>query len=143
MIEQALAGMHVLVLEDELLIAMDVEQLCRDLGAGSVAIVRRVAELPDAPAGSSIDFAVVDVSVGGASTLDFAHRLRMAGVPFIFATGYTETDSLFAAFPGTPVLSKPYSPDAFARAGRAVYGARGSTQAAVEPRTRAAIASGP
>ncbi|TIX20809.1 MAG: response regulator, partial [Mesorhizobium sp.] len=33
-----LDGLRILVLEDEFLIAMDVEQLCRDYGAGDVVI---------------------------------------------------------------------------------------------------------
>lgn len=130
-----LAGMRILVLEDEFLIALDVEQLCLDLGAAHVAIVRDCAGLPDDPSDTSIDFAVLDVSVGGESTLGFARDLAERGIPFIFATGYAETDMLFAAFPRVPVLSKPYSPEAFARAVQTVLAARSCGQAAFEPST--------
>lgn len=135
--------MRVLVLEDEFLIAIDVEQLCRDLGAGDVVIACRLAQVPGAISGSPFDFAVIDVSVGGESTLDVAARLRHANTPFVFATGYADTDVLFTAFPDVPVLSKPYSSGDFARAVQAVLGARCRAQAALDPSTCDAIASGP
>jgi CheY-like chemotaxis protein len=141
--ETTLAGLRVLVLEDEFLIAIDVEQLCRDLGAAEVRIARSPAEISIDARTLTIDFAVVDVDVDGKPTLEFARGLRKAAIPFFFATGYAETDALFDEFPGIPVLSKPYTVEAFARAVRTVLGARKGTQAALEPSTCAAIASGP
>lgn len=39
-----LDGLRILVLEDEFLIAMDVEQICRDYGASDVIIARTIEE---------------------------------------------------------------------------------------------------
>ena len=44
LVSQPLAGLRVLILEDEFLIAMDVEQLCRDHGAADVIILRRLED---------------------------------------------------------------------------------------------------
>ena len=106
-----LAGLRILVLEDEFLIAMDVEQLCRDHGALDVAIARGLTELDEREVPSRFDAAVIDLMLDGASTLDFAGRLRSAGVPFVFASGYSESDELRLAFPDIRLVTKPYSGD--------------------------------
>ncbi len=106
-----LDGLRILVLEDEFLIAMDVEQLCRDHGAGDVVIARDLAEIEPQDAVAQFDAAIVDLMLGGASTLDFAARLRQQGVPFVFASGYSDADEIKASFPGIRLVAKPYSGD--------------------------------
>ncbi|MDP3898289.1 MAG: response regulator [Mesorhizobium sp.] len=104
-----LEGVRVLILEDEFLIAMDVEQLCRDYGAADVQIRRSLEELgPDPLASIGFDVAVVDMRLGGTSTLDFARGLFEAGIPFVFATGYADLDEFATSFPGVEVVGKPY-----------------------------------
>ena len=68
-----LEGLRILVLEDEFLIAMDVEQLCRDHGAVEVIVARSLEEIAD---GLDFDAAIVDVLLGGVSTFGFAARLK-------------------------------------------------------------------
>lgn len=104
-----LDGLRVLVLEDEFLIAMDVEQLCRDHGAADVVIIPSL----DSPAavdigGSNYDVAVIDLRLRGQSTLDFARGLAARGVPFIFATGLADDQEISRDFPSVHVVSKPY-----------------------------------
>ncbi|MDG4883754.1 response regulator [Mesorhizobium sp. WSM4884] len=106
-----LDGLRILVLEDEFLIAMDVEQLCRDQGAADVTIVRDLAETDLRDGLSSFDAAIVDLMLGGVSTLDFAGRLRGAGVPFIFASGYADPEEIGGSFPEIRLVTKPYSGD--------------------------------
>ena len=72
-----LAGVRLLVLEDEFLIAMDVEQLCRDHGAEDVVIRQNLAEALKGDA--DYDAAIVDLMLGGESTVEFAHGLRRNG----------------------------------------------------------------
>jgi DNA-binding response OmpR family regulator len=102
-----LAGLRVLLLEDEYLIAMDVELLCRDHGAADVIVKRSVEEL-EGPLGE-FDVAIVDLMLGGHSTVPFAGRLRDTGKAFVFASGYAGNDELKDAFPGIPVVGKPYA----------------------------------
>ena len=109
-----LAGLRILVLEDEFLIAMDVEQICRDAGAAEVIIARTLEEVESAIAG--FDAAIVDMMLEGKSTLGFAASLRDRGVPFVFASGYTDLGEAAAAFPGTTIVGKPYSGDDLVRA---------------------------
>jgi len=98
--------MRILVLEDEILIAMDVEQICRDDGATDVVIARTLEEAEKATA---FDAAVVDVMLGVDSTLPFAAKLRAGGIPFVFASGYSDTEEITSEFPDVRVVGKPYS----------------------------------
>ncbi|NGO51869.1 response regulator [Mesorhizobium camelthorni] len=101
--------MRILVLEDEVLIAMDVEQLCRDNGAADVVVARNLAEIDADRAAMEFHAAIVDVMLDGTSTLDFARHIHEHNVPFVFASGYTDFDEIFAAFPDVAVIGKPYS----------------------------------
>lgn len=109
--ERLLAGKTVLVLEDEYLIAMDVEHLCQEGGASQVLIARTLAEavgnesIPD----RQIDLAVLDVMLAGEPTFDFAQGLRSREIPFIFATGYADTARISERFPDIPIVAKPYA----------------------------------
>jgi len=103
-----LNGLHVLVLEDEFLIAMDVEDLCREQGAASVSIVRNFNDLR-AFADVRIDAAVLDVMLSGTPTFDFAKELREQNVPFVFATGHADDAQMFSEFSGVEVVGKPFA----------------------------------
>jgi DNA-binding response OmpR family regulator len=104
---QPLDGLRLLILEDEFLIAMDIEQLCRDHGAEDCLIVRSLADLELASA-YKFDAAIIDVKLGGDSTLLFAGGLLERGIPFVFSTGYSDLGETAVLFPQVPVISKPY-----------------------------------
>lgn len=114
MTTQPLQAARILLVEDEFLIAMDVEQLCRDHGAQDVRIVANPAELgPALLTELAPDAAILDVKVQGQWTVDFARLLAERNIPFIFATGYSDMDAIFKDFPGVPVIGKPYIGDEF------------------------------
>ena len=102
-----LRGLRILLMEDEALIALDVEQLCRDSGADDVVVVRHLDQVQSA-GGDPFHAAILDVMLSGNPTIEFARTLAQQGVPFIFATGYADRDELFTEFPDTPVIGKPY-----------------------------------
>jgi DNA-binding response OmpR family regulator len=104
-----LSGLRILVLEDEALIAFDVEQLCLDNGAREIVIAGNLHEAASIAAG--YDAAVIDVMLDGEPTLDFARELRARRVPFIFASGYDDLEGLLGQFPGVVLVSKPYAGD--------------------------------
>lgn len=105
---QTLSGLRILLLEDEYLIAMDVELLCRDHGAGDVAVRRSLGELEKEDPGE-FDVAIIDIMLSGQSTLPFARRLMDEGRPFVFASGYVDARETLNDFPGVPVVQKPYA----------------------------------
>lgn len=117
-----LDGLRILLVEDEYLIAMDVETICLEHGAADVAIVSRLSDLDDDGLMQHIDIAILDLMLDGSSTLDFAARLQSRGIPFIFASGHSMTDEIRVRFPLIRLVEKPYSGDdlvnALADAGR-------------------------
>ena len=63
-----LAGFRVLILEDEYLIAMDVEQLCRDHGAEDAVLIQDLDGVEGAIANQSFDVAVIDAMLAFAGS---------------------------------------------------------------------------
>lgn len=115
-----LDGLTVLVLEDEFLIAMDVEHLCTENGAKAVHVV---ASMNNATLGSlpQFDVGIIDLMLEGRSTLPFADELQAKGVPFIFASGYPDRKEFAERFPRVAIVTKPYSGDDLIEAVAAAY----------------------
>lgn len=99
-----LEGLNILVVEDEFLIAMDVEQLCLDHGAANVILARNLEETV-----FDVDAAILDLELHGLSTLGFAAELQEAKTPFIFTSGYTKPGEVAKRFPDVALVVKPYS----------------------------------
>lgn len=106
-----LSGLRILLLEDEYLIAMDVEMICRDNGAADVIVKRSMSELDDGFPLDGFDVAIVDLMLSGVTTVPFAKRLAERGKPFIFASGYVDPSVAQRDFPDISVVGKPYSGD--------------------------------
>ena len=106
-IDRLLAG-EVLVVEDNMIIALDAEEIMVDLGAEAVHVATSVADGSRIAESSPIRFALLDVNLGDETSLPLAQKLRDAGVPFAFATGYGDASPVAKDFPGVPVVAKPY-----------------------------------
>lgn len=102
------AAQCVLVVEDEMCLAMMLQDLLEDAGYRVVKAARVPAALQIA-ADETIDAAILDVNVGGRDVFPVADALRQRGVPFMFASGYGER-GLPGEYRGRPVLQKPYDP---------------------------------
>jgi CheY-like chemotaxis protein len=103
-----LAGFNVLIVEDNLIVALEAEDLLRSLGAKSLVAVSTIAAAVRVRETTSIDFAVLDINLGFENSFGFAASLRASKTPFLFASGYGEQkragDSLLAEL----TVSKPY-----------------------------------
>jgi DNA-binding response OmpR family regulator len=99
----------VLVVEDEFLVALDMEMILTDAGfdvlgpAGSVADALRLINLHQPNA------ALLDNNLNGQSVSPVADALSARRVPFAFVTG-NDRDSLPDAFSDAPLVRKPYDP---------------------------------
>ena len=106
----------VLVVEDNMIIALDAEDIMRKFGVGTVRTASGVAqalrEISDHPP----EFALLDVNLGAETSFEIAKRLAEAGVPFVFATGYGEQVAFPPEFSDVPKLRKPYSIDSLREA---------------------------
>ena len=107
-----------LVVEDNLIIALDAEDLLRDLGASEVFTAPSVAEALSVLESQTVTFALLDVNLGVETSLPVARELQKRGVPFAFATGYGDRSEIAKDMPNVPVLQKPYGMDTVADAVR-------------------------
>ena len=95
----------ILAVEDEALIAMELEDLLQDFGyrvAGPASTVSAALALLQ---GCHPDAAVVDANLAGESAWPIVEALEKAGIPMVVASGY-ELSELPFAFNG-PLVSKP------------------------------------
>ncbi|KFB08882.1 response regulator [Nitratireductor basaltis] len=104
-----LSGMRVLIVEEEAIVAMDIEELCKECGAEAVTIVTNRSHLTEDLLQPRPHVAILDTKMNGNSTHEFASLLHAASVPFVFASGYTADQAYFQEFPDSPVLEKPFA----------------------------------
>ncbi|OHD03496.1 MAG: two-component system sensor histidine kinase/response regulator [Sphingomonadales bacterium RIFCSPLOWO2_12_FULL_63_15] len=110
-----LRGRNVLLVEDNMIIAMDGEDALRDLGA-DVSTVASVGRAQEAILVQSIDLAVLDFNLGHETSLPVADLLTQKGIPFLFATGYGDGLELPERFAHIVLVKKPYSGTTLAQA---------------------------
>jgi CheY-like chemotaxis protein len=110
-----LAGLKVLVVEDEMLVSMLVEDMLSDLGCTVVGPAAELDEAMTLAQTAEIDLALLDVNVGGKPVFPVADALKARGVPFAFASGYGEA-GLSEDHRGAAVLQKPFREADLARA---------------------------
>lgn len=108
-----LLGMRVLVVEDEALVALDLQFALEDEGA---IVIGPALSLPDAlellAREPQIDGAILDVDLAGIEVYPAADLLRTRGIPFVFHTGHGSRASLSERFPGSLTCNKPTLPSA-------------------------------
>lgn len=101
---------RVLVVEDELFVAMLVEDLLIDLGCQIAGTAASAKEAVMKASQETFDFALLDVNLGdGETSFATAEILRQRGVPFAFVTGYGD-QGVRPDLRDAPILSKPIDP---------------------------------
>jgi DNA-binding response OmpR family regulator len=88
-----LAGRRVLIVEDEVIVAMDVEWALMSAGADIAGPAHRLADAL-AFADEPLDAAVLDINLDGELVWPLAERLAAAGVPFILASANVHSDGV-------------------------------------------------
>jgi CheY-like chemotaxis protein len=108
-----LAGRRVLVVEDEFLVALDIERMAADAAVEVVGPVGTLDEALAIAGSARLDGAILDVNIGGRKITPVALMLRQRGIPFILSTGYG-AEGLDSELAGTPTLQKPFDDSRFA-----------------------------
>lgn len=111
-----------LVVEDNMIIAIEAEDMLRRLGFADVEVAagRKDAEqLLDA---QPFDVVALDLRLGGETSLPLAEHLADRGIPFIFATGFGENGDIPERFAHIPIVAKPYSDASLAAALSETFG---------------------
>jgi CheY-like chemotaxis protein len=108
------AGMpnDVLIVEDDPIIALDLEDTILGFGVKTVRTAASVARALELIADRPPDFALLDVGLVREKTFAVAERLDALKIPFVFVTGYGADLRLPAALADKPRLPKPCPSDA-------------------------------
>lgn len=113
--DKALAGCHILVVEDDFYQA---EDTCDYLNEAGAVIVSRSGTVPDLDtllARKEVHIALLDINLGQASSFDLARALRERGIPFVFLTGY-DPEVLPSDLADATLITKPADAAAVVRA---------------------------
>jgi light-regulated signal transduction histidine kinase (bacteriophytochrome) len=102
-----LTGATVLLVEDNMIIAMDAADMLASLGAAHVRMAASVAEALDAIDAEAFQFALLDYNLGVETSIGVADVLRGRDIPFAFATGF-DGDIQNRGHANAPVIGKPY-----------------------------------
>jgi len=98
---------RILLVEDEMLVAMLLEDMLSEAGHTIVGPLARVDQAVEAARQEAIDVAILDVNVGGDEVYPVAEVLASRDIPFAFATGYG-AHGLREPWQERPTLQKPF-----------------------------------
>jgi len=102
----------VLILEDEMIVAMMMEDLVREMGVRDIHLCAGAAEALKVLEAKPIDCAVLDLRVRDGSSVDVADALAERGTPFFFSSG-SDATALAERHSDRPMLGKPFTDDDF------------------------------
>jgi two-component sensor histidine kinase/CheY-like chemotaxis protein len=103
-------GNRILVVEDEILLAMMMHDILIEFGFVVVGPFNRLSEAMVAAALQEIDAGIIDVNLAGQMAYPVADVLAGRRLPFVFVTGYG-SESIESRFAGVPVIGKPVRRD--------------------------------
>ncbi|WP_240230289.1 hypothetical protein [Devosia lacusdianchii] len=107
-----LNGKTVLVIEEEFLIALDIQRVLETLGAGQTLFARTVQEADAIAAqGTDIGLAIVEVRAGPAPSLELTHALVKSKVAVVLSTADVSLRRGLPQLPDIPVVLKPMAED--------------------------------
>ena len=107
-VPMSLASRRILVVEDDMMIAVLIEEVLQELGCVVVGPVGKLDAALHLAGSETLDAAVLDVNIRGSEVFPVAERLRIRGIPFVLASGYGDW-ALPDAFRRQPRLTKPFT----------------------------------
>lgn len=111
-----LQGAKILVVEDEAVVAFDLELSLRDFGCAVLPLAASTADALAAIRAERPDVVLLDVLLSDGPSTPVAAELKAAGLPYIVTTGYDEGQIAEPLLRDAPRLSKPYRLDDLRRA---------------------------
>lgn len=107
MSDSVLQGVRVLLVENQMIVAMQIEDMLRAAGCDVVGPVDTLQAAITLAHEEALDAVVLDVNLDGEKVYPAAEELQARGIPFILATGYGES-TLPEKWRDQPRLSKPF-----------------------------------
>lgn len=99
----------ILVVEDDILIAMELTERVADMGHAVLGPAHTIAEAEALIAKERPDAALLDANLAGVSSVPLGVQLAANGVPIAFCTGYAKVKGAPPELASAPVLTKPVS----------------------------------
>ena len=99
---------RLLIVEDELLVALIIEEMARNIGFSISGVAHTTSMLRSELARHNFDAVLLDAGFDARVGFQFADTLVAAHVPFAFVTGYDYL--LEPRHDWVPVLQKPFTP---------------------------------
>ncbi len=106
----------VLIVEDNMIIALDAEDAFSSLGTKNIHTVSNVNQALETIKREKIGFALLDFNLGAETSEPIAERLLEEKIPFVFASGYGELTNIKEELANIHVIQKPYGKDDILRA---------------------------
>lgn len=100
-------SLRILVVEDEMTIALLLEDMLQDLGHQVAGMAMRLPQGLEMARGLDLDLGILDINLDGRRSFPVADVLAERGVPILFASGYG-APGLDAPYEGRPILQKPF-----------------------------------
>jgi DNA-binding response OmpR family regulator len=99
-----LAGLNILLIEDEALVAFDVEDMLLENGANGVEITSSVRVAREILTSRPVSLVLLDVKLSDGNGLTVLPLLRELGIAVVITTGYSGLEIDLH-----PIVQKPYS----------------------------------
>ena len=99
--------LRILIVEDEMLVALNIEDMLIELGHDVAGIASRLDQALALARDGGFDAAMLDVNLAGDRSFPIADLLIERNIPFLFATGYGR-DGIEEKYRDRPVLQKPF-----------------------------------
>ncbi|MCB2080035.1 MAG: response regulator [Novosphingobium sp.] len=112
----------VLLLEDEILVALDIEDIVGEIGHAVDGPHVSVEQGLQALENGMPDCAILDVQLKDGEVYPVADKLHEAGVPIIFHSGHADAPTLRERYPGALVCGKPCAPSTLQQSLRQALG---------------------
>jgi two-component SAPR family response regulator len=109
-----LQGLHVLVVEDEYVIAQMIADILEQAGCVVIGPAPALHSARELIGRTRIDSGLLDINLNGEMVFPLAEQLEQLKVPFVFITGYGSI-SFPERFRDCPSVAKPFTSDRLLR----------------------------
>jgi DNA-binding NtrC family response regulator len=105
-------GLRVMLVEDDVLLAMEMEDFLGDLGCEVIGPFGKLDESMEASDREHLDGAVLDLNLRGELSFPLIDKLSEDGVPVIVCSGYVDLPGMKERLATAPCVGKPCNSEA-------------------------------
>ena len=120
MTARSLPSRRVLIVEDEMLIALMLQDMLQEAGLIVEGVANSLPAGLDMARTAEAQLAILDINLNGEEAYPIAEVLQDRGIPFIFSTGYG-AGSVKPPYVSVPQLVKPYQQESLSAAIQAAF----------------------